>query len=46
MYKKILISLAVILLVYAVLPMNVIDFISKFALGWMIVDIVSSFVED
>jgi hypothetical protein len=46
MIKKILISLAVIIVIYAFLPTNIIDFISKFALGWMIVDIVTLFIED
>lgn len=43
MLKKIAIGLLVILLVYAVLPLDVIDFLGKFALGYMIMDIVDFF---
>ena len=46
MLKKLLIGIIVIVLVYALLPMNVIDFMGKFAIGWVIMDIVDKFVED
>jgi hypothetical protein len=46
MFKKLLIGIIVIVLVYTLLPMNVIDFMGKFAIGWVIMDIVDKFVED
>jgi hypothetical protein len=45
MFKTIAIAVLIILLVYAFLPLNVIDYIGKFALGWMIVDMVAVFTE-
>lgn len=45
MVKKILIGTTVVLVMYAVLPMTVIDFIGKFAIGWMVMDIVNSIID-
>jgi hypothetical protein len=46
MLKKILVGITVILLVYAFLPFTVIDVLGRFALGWMIMDLVSYFITE
>jgi hypothetical protein len=46
MLKKILVGATAILLIYAFLPFAVIDLLGRFALGWMIMDIVNDFMGD
>lgn len=46
MLKKLLVGVAVILLIYAFLPLAVIDILGKIALGWMIMDIVDFFMKE
>ena len=45
MWKRIAIAVLIILLIYAVLPFNVIDVLGKFALGWMIMDLINKFFD-
>lgn len=42
-WKRLLLGITIIVLVYAVLPMTAIDILKNFALGWMIMDIVNHF---
>lgn len=44
MLKKIAVGILIILLVYAILPINAIDFLGRFALGYMIMDLVNDFI--
>lgn len=46
MWKKIAIAVTVILAMYAFVPMVVIDFIGKFAIGWMLMDIINQYVKE
>ena len=41
MWKRIAVAALIILLIYTVLPLTVIDILGKFALGWMIMDIIN-----
>ena len=43
---KIAIGITIILAIYAFIPMVWIDIIGKFALGWMVMDIVDHFFGD
>lgn len=45
MWKRISIAVLIILLIYAVLPFTVIDVLGKFALGWMIMDLINKFFD-
>ena len=45
MWKRIAIAALIILLIYAVLPFTVIDVLGKFALGWMIMDLINIFFD-
>ena len=45
MWKRIAIAALIILLIYAVLPFNVIDVLGKFAIGWMIMDLINTFFD-
>ena len=45
LWKKIALAVVVILLIYAVLPINAIDILGKFAIGWMIMDLVNTFFD-
>ena len=45
MWKRIAIAALIILLIYAVLPFIVIDILGKFALGWMIMDLINKFFD-
>ena len=45
LWKRIAIAVLIILLIYAVLPFNVIDVLGKFALGWMIMDLINKFFD-
>ena len=42
MWKKFAVAVILILAIFAFLPMVAVDILSRFALGWMIVDIVNS----
>lgn len=44
MLKKIAVGLIIILAIFAFLPMDIIDLIGRFALGWMVMDIVDEFI--
>jgi hypothetical protein len=46
MLKTILISFAIILVMYAILPLTVIDIIGRFAIGWLITDLVIFFTKE
>jgi hypothetical protein len=46
MLKRFLVGLTLILVIFAFFPMDVIDFLGKFALGWMIMDLVSYFITE
>ena len=45
MWKRIAIAALIILLIYAVLPFTVIDVLGKFAIGWMIMDLINVFFD-
>jgi hypothetical protein len=45
LWKRIAIAVLIILLIYAVLPFTVIDVLGKFALGWMIMDLINKFFD-
>ena len=45
MLTKFLIAATLILVMHAAVPMDVINFIGKFAIGWMLMDIVSTIVD-
>jgi hypothetical protein len=44
MLKKLAVGLLIILLIFAVLPLTAIDFLGRFALGYMIMDLVNDFI--
>lgn len=44
-FTRILIATAILLFVYIVIPPNGIDLLSRFALGWMIMDIVNGILD-
>ena len=43
--KTLAIGVVVILLIYAVLPMVLIDVLGKFAIGWLVMDLVSHWMD-
>ena len=45
MWKRIAIATLIILLIYAVLPLTAIDILGKFAIGWMIMDLINAFFD-
>lgn len=44
-WKRIALATVIILLIYAVLPFTVIDVLGKFAIGWLVVDLVNVFFD-
>lgn len=46
MWKKIAVAVTLILAIYAFLPMVAIDMLGKFAIGWMLMDIVNYYVKE
>lgn len=44
-FKKFAIALAIILAIYAFIPSEAINVLGKFALGWMIMDLITNFFD-
>ena len=45
MWKRLAVGCVAVVVVYAVLPANAIDVLGKFAIGWMLMDIVNTFFD-
>ena len=44
-WKRVSLGCVAVLLVYAVLPVTAIDILGKFAIGWMIMDLINTFCD-